>query len=819
MCSFLSRDNEDVIRSPKPGDLPTSARQLASAVDSVKSTVIKEGRGMVVLVAGDSSSGRTALLAHLGKRVRGLPDHPYIIEGSFESGDFSSLDESGPQRNLEMVATAGAFASVIAPLLSQILNISTSAWKLREKMAKSQPDSWEAVSLLIKAAATERPLLIILHDVHKARGSWWNNLLLSLAHEIAQVPIALFLGVDGPPNLPPVGNPDEPDYIYLARKLLSSSVARWWPVERLCTEDVERWLGSADEDVVATLLDLAQGQPRQLVARWQDWTDRHVVVKDAHGAWQFLPNLTPNDLGLDHFLAYRLESLLGSADARQTMQARELLGCAALEGRSFTAEAVASATRREADAVIDFLDEWLATGDERPEGLVFDEGFLSVQDREGQDHHLCRYSFASDLAYFACRESLTEEEASVLRPALADGLARLTGGGKGMARKIAALYRMSGMAEAARLYQRIADFDEDLGRLMLHADRILASDWSAWDSLDRSRSARLLRTAGFKMLDNVPADKAGAVFDGAIELEKAAAETLDVSEGLAEALRGRSWAYHNANQVEAALETAKEAVNIAEQSGDLWLSLAMWYHRNVIEAYAGHDKCVIQCFLRISELAEQMSKPVRGVDRKELLAGALNSLGVHVAGQGSIEAGRLLLDTALLAAQEAGSSRIEAYVLINQAQVDVWTNDLRAARQRSERAVAAAARVRDALLQARVQHTLGLIYLAVGDHRLAQRAFRVAAHLHRQLGDHGSEGRMLAREAYVARVSGEVHAAEALLEQAKACLGTQAESLTEVVKQEVSKFGQLPRVRSTHGIDAVPEGPTASGPSLAPGNS
>ena len=71
-------------------------------------------------------------------------------------------------------------------------------------------------------------------------------------------------------------------------------------------------------------------------------------------------------------------------DPRALREARELLVCAALEGRRFTAEGVAAALSRNRDEVNDVLDERLARDADHPLELVVEDGSVEVDDETGR---------------------------------------------------------------------------------------------------------------------------------------------------------------------------------------------------------------------------------------------------------------------------------------------------------------------------------------------------------------------------------------------------------------------------------------------------
>jgi len=88
-------------------------------------------------------------------------------------------------------------------------------------------------------------------------------------------------------------------------------------------------------------------------------------------------------------------------DLNAIARTERLLACAALEGRRFTAPAVAAARGWDSDETIDFLDDLVDS--DRPDGLVIDDGFITVSDERGT-RHLSMYRFARELDWLS-RES------------------------------------------------------------------------------------------------------------------------------------------------------------------------------------------------------------------------------------------------------------------------------------------------------------------------------------------------------------------------------------------------------------------------------
>src|SRR5439155_24696635 len=138
------------------------------------------------------------------------------------------------------------------------------------------------------------------------------------------------------------------------------------------------------------------GRAEWAAQQWSDWCRRGVVLQDEiEGRWRFATGGRERALDpIGEVLGHRLKRLLGTIDLRTLDRARELLACAALEGRHFTADAIARALRRDRDEVIDLLDDTLTRDDSRPDGMLTEVGSVSLRDETGE-RHLWLYCFNS----------------------------------------------------------------------------------------------------------------------------------------------------------------------------------------------------------------------------------------------------------------------------------------------------------------------------------------------------------------------------------------------------------------------------------------
>jgi hypothetical protein len=151
---------------------------------------------------------------------------------------------------------------------------------------------------------------------------------------------------------------------------------------------------------------------------------RRTVLYIPDGRWHFTSGRDRLFGHADEALQKRLRRAVLDDDPSH-VRAKRILACAALEGRRFTAPAVAAAGGWDSDETIDFLDDVLSVGVDRPDGLVIDDGFETVTD-EGGARHLAVYCFARELDWDIQRHhGLSDAEQRHLAPRLATAIEAL----------------------------------------------------------------------------------------------------------------------------------------------------------------------------------------------------------------------------------------------------------------------------------------------------------------------------------------------------------------------------------------------------------
>jgi hypothetical protein len=251
-------------------------------------------------------------------------------------------------------------------------------------------------------------------------------------------------------------------------------------------------------------------------------------------------------------------SLLGSEDSRALDDSLKLLGCAALESRHFTADAVARVLGRDRDELVDFLDDTLVQGEERPKGVLVEDESVPIDDPRIGRRYLCRYAFTSDLYWLTLeRYGLPDSRKPEVSLSLARALAELYAPDEQqVARTIARLYEADGDHSSAVRYQRMADYRGGHEVLRWQALAILSAPKEHWSHWAYLRNTTLLLEAGYKMTHAYPFSETLAVFEAAYDM----ARRTGVREDQAEVLRGCGHLREHLGQYDTAARLLQQAL-------------------------------------------------------------------------------------------------------------------------------------------------------------------------------------------------------------------------------------------------------------------
>ena len=148
----------------------------------------------------------------------------------------------------------------------------------------------------------------------------------------------------------------------VARSLLDRGIVEWWGFRPLSLdlEDVASWIGRASPKLLAALWEITAATHARLRSRCEIWLTRGDIAADDQGRWQIVGSIESRLAEAGYRFDLRLAAQLGKQKLLMLEQVRRILACAVLEGRTFTAAAVARALQSDSADLIDFVDNHLS---------------------------------------------------------------------------------------------------------------------------------------------------------------------------------------------------------------------------------------------------------------------------------------------------------------------------------------------------------------------------------------------------------------------------------------------------------------------------
>jgi len=497
-----------------------------------------EKKGKIIFLAGFPGSGRTETLRALVNSLNREKQRPIIVAGHFGSRGEYEPWETGKAMKVSLSKIinvignvmpvlgiiGGPIGSSIINFAAQVVKASTATWEFINSYAKQGkvlPEFPGGLKTLLREASLKQPVVCIMDDFDLAEGSLWRDLLIMFATEVSsELPLLFILSMEGAPDLGE-HEPSEPDCLYMARRLRERSLALWHALLPLSSDEVAKWIGRADVSLINLILEITGGNPKWIMQLWEDWRKRNVVMQNqSSGRWSLSVGQTDQASGpVWDIFGDRIQKLMGTKDLRTFEETVRLLSFAALEGRQFTAQALARVFNRNHDELMDFLDKTLLVCEENPDGLLTEVGFLTINDYHGEKN-LFRYSFTTDLFWMTLnRYGLTTTDI----PDLAHRLGQIlideySPQERQIARTLARLFRLAGDKDSKIKYQRMADFDMSVSANRLLAKHILSLPKDEWNKFDYVRAISQVLDAGIAMYGCCPYSETLQVFEEVYEM-------------------------------------------------------------------------------------------------------------------------------------------------------------------------------------------------------------------------------------------------------------------------------------------------------------
>jgi tetratricopeptide (TPR) repeat protein len=426
-------------------------------------------------------------------------------------------------------------------------------------------------------------------------------------------------------------------------------------------------------------------------------------------------------------------------------RAWQILGCAALEGRYFTADAVALTLVRARVDVIDLLDDHLSDSDAN---VVEDVGFVEVTDRDGGTHHLALYRFTFPLTRPALlRFGVSDERRKQEAVSLARNLERLYAPDVGkIATRLAVLYANAGHADEAAKYRRLADAHMPAEVIVSQARRLMTDTTiDAWDRWQSRRAAAMLLLAGSQLRVVGAFDEVLAFGRAAALLARRGDNRVDEAEALM--LQGTTESYMGfPDAARAHLEEGaalwrelRRRDGEAESLRQLgWLDGMTGRHQSAMEAMEraielwrqlDQPEAELQCHMQVANLAlrwRALDLARQAIDASDELAiwgtpfdhaAMREQRGSLAAAEGDAHAAITEYERAASMYRELGETRHEASAKRGVAIALAGTGEAARARQALEHAIVVCQSMEN--LRGEVEARYALAHLEAGESRLA----------------------------------------------------------------------------------------------------
>ena len=754
-------------------DVPGREGDLARLQAAFARAARVGGAGQTLYVTGAPGSGRTALLRAFAEELAGQDDAPTLLAGGFENGRFVSWDDSGPppQRVTAIVEKVVSLPQGLIPyaaLLGSAMARGEAPLALvRTLFERSERvDPAQFMALLIGELATEGPVVLLVDDADHAPGGLWGDVVIELAARVAgDRPLLFVLAIERPAQLDRHED-DEPESLYVARRLRGHAHARWVALDHVTIEEIEAWTGPAASDVLERLVYVTGGRAAWAAQLWRHWRASGVVVPgdagDDAGADAGAPDVAPapwrfaeggRERTLDPMqdaLGGRLRELVSGGETVEA--ADSLLVHAALEGPVFTADAIARVLRRDRDEVIDLLDDMLVYDDAHPGGVVHETGAIDVIDQHGGRRHLWLYRFAHALDWLTlAHRGLGQPERRAAARDLARALVDVYGGPHYVAGTLARLHELAGDEAPARRYRQMADAGADRAVTRWRAEALLARP-DPRDRPDRRRASQVMLAVARSL------SSSGPHADG-LRFAQAAYRLAPLREDRAEALHVAGVCHFRLGAYDDARHSLNLALALSRELGDrkgeadARVALALIIGRQggreeartellfVLDVYrllgdrnaeaatrhslAGFDLALGAPAQARVHLVAILQLALEDEDRRATAGTRLQIARLDME-QGSVDEARRQLDAALETYRELGDRNGEADARHNLARLGIELGSLDEARREFMRVLGVYRELGDKVGEAATRHSLAAIAM---EQRVYEKARRELTHV------------------------------------------------------------------------------------------
>ncbi|EFO78969.1 NB-ARC domain-containing protein [Oscillochloris trichoides DG-6] len=440
----------------------------------------RERKGQVAFITGQPGYGRAALARAVGLyaeeqgaahlTLRFWPDarlNEWQRDALWAEDQLcdSQVPALEPQVAAAWPQAAAAGGAAWVRLVAQIAAL---LGHLPTPASERVPDSPLALAALLRSVAKRSAFSLSIEQVDYAPAPWPDLLRYLLPELRRDWPALLILTADAEQEPSTLPRDWRSEALEWALDLAEQHAAdlRWLgPVDVAAVAD---YIAPAAPGIARRLHELGESCPSMIESIWDEWKEQGAVVWESKNeAWVADPQASLVYGRLRDQAHTWLAALRTSEppDSISDALASKILACAALEGRAFTAQAVALALDLDAARVLDFCDSLI--GDDEHPGLLEEVGYIVITGRHlNQCPNVYRFSYL--YLWWVWRDyGPAPAERTALQARLAAALEQSYHPGEDrIAATLIQLYTAAGMANKAAPYRQRAVRTVD--RIVLH---------------------------------------------------------------------------------------------------------------------------------------------------------------------------------------------------------------------------------------------------------------------------------------------------------------------------------------------------------------
>lgn len=355
---------------------------------------IKKSHGKMFFISGEKGTGITDTLKELFKIMK-KSENAWFLVGNIDSNNFKPWDEDSKTLQ-KMTVVNSAISLINAPIISSLLSLSLESYKYykdSKKVASLFKDDLDIFRFIFKFANEERPIVVIIDDLDKAAENLWPHYIRALAYEIYNLPVMFVFGLEtlkGDKN-----DCQDEELLEVINYLKTNNLACEKRIKQFKKDELELLMGKASKDVIDELFYLSNGRPKDIETYFEILKQNSSIVLNKNEIW-ILNKENASQLGMHAIIEDKLSKIFKNKEQRKVSFTYDILKYAILEGKIFTAQAVANVLGIESDEVIDFIDEYLLVNEKNTDGIFIEYDCIF---NERDDNYIWRYKFTSDLVY------------------------------------------------------------------------------------------------------------------------------------------------------------------------------------------------------------------------------------------------------------------------------------------------------------------------------------------------------------------------------------------------------------------------------------